>query len=214
MSNTAKQISNDDPATIDGLDHVFHQVQDKVQDLDSNIQEQVLDVVLDEDKSESNLVGLREASQISGKARRYLLSLIHKEKIDGRKNDKGAWMVPLEQIQERFGSDMNESQEQVQELGLEVQDVIQDQVHDHLNIHSLFRELQAATYRNGYLESQLANKEEQLKLLPDLEAKAKNLSTLEEVLQSKDNEIEELKSELTILKESKWKRFKKWFLGG
>lgn len=62
-------------------------------------------------------------------------------------------------------------------------------------------QLQAASFRNGYLEAQLAVKEEQLRLLPDFEAKAR--------------EAEELKAKFASLeamqKRRWWRRFMSWF---
>lgn len=234
MSNTAYDLQPEDPAATDGLDHVFNTIQEVVQDPGMDRQDLVQDLILDSRLEQSNatpkMVSLKEAAEISGKARRYLLSLIHKGKVDGTKDDSGAWMVPLDQIHERFGSVLEEVQDVVQDKEVEIQDVLQESIQDvvqeqiqdsGLSIHSLFRELQAATYRNGYLESQLAYKNDQLRLLPDFEAKAKEaetialeLSNLETLLASKDSEIEALKSELMTHQESKWRRFMKWFIGG
>jgi|GEM_PF-1460495 len=47
-------------------------------------------------------------------------------------------------------------------------------------VESKDRELQAAIFRNGYLEAQLAERNEHLKLLPDLEKKAKESELLQQ----------------------------------
>lgn len=68
------------------------------------------------------------------------------------------------------------------------------------------RELQAAVYRNGYLESQLEVARNEVKLLPDLQSKAAQVETQNE-------ELEELRAELAKHKGSRWHRFMRWFLG-
>lgn len=73
-------------------------------------------------------------------------------------------------------------------------------------IETLQEKLEAATYRNGYLEAQLSNAETQLKLLPDLSAKAIKTETLEQ-------QISRLEGELAAVRQSWWMRFGRWFLG-
>jgi chromosome segregation ATPase len=76
----------------------------------------------------------------------------------------------------------------------------------HDQIETLQEKLEAATYRNGYLEAQLSSAESQLKLLPDLSAKATTTETLEQ-------QIAKLESELALAQSSWWVRFGRWFLG-
>lgn len=66
--------------------------------------------------------------------------------------------------------------------------------------------LEAATYRNGYLEAQLTGAETQLKLLPDYQAQAS-----EAVLLRK--QVMELQGELHQYKRGWWARFSAWFVG-
>lgn len=73
-------------------------------------------------------------------------------------------------------------------------------------IETLQEKLEAATYRNGYLEAQLSSAETQLKLLPDLSAKATKTDTLEQ-------QIAKLESELAQSRRSWWARFGCWFIG-
>lgn len=73
-------------------------------------------------------------------------------------------------------------------------------------IDSLNDKLEAATYRNGYLEAQLSAAEDELKLLPDLSSKAIQVEQLE-------RELAEVRSELLAAKQSWLSRFGKWFLG-
>lgn len=73
-------------------------------------------------------------------------------------------------------------------------------------VETLQEKLEAATYRNGYLEAQLSSAESQLKLLPDLSAKAVRTETLEQ-------QISRLESDLAAARLSWWKRFGAWFIG-
>lgn len=76
----------------------------------------------------------------------------------------------------------------------------------HVQIETLQEKLEAATYRNGYLEAQLSSAESQLKLLPDLSAKATKTETLEE-------QVEKLRAELAQAQSSIWSKFCRWFTG-
>jgi len=73
-------------------------------------------------------------------------------------------------------------------------------------VETLQEKLEAATYRNGYLEAQLSSAESQLKLLPDLSAKATKTETLEQ-------QIAKLELELASARRSWWTRFGCWFIG-
>ena len=77
-------------------------------------------------------------------------------------------------------------------------------------VESLQEKLEAATYRNGYLEAQLSSAESQLRLLPDLSAKAIKTETLEQ--QVARLEIE-LATEREQARRGWWKQFSSWFLG-
>jgi hypothetical protein len=70
----------------------------------------------------------------------------------------------------------------------------------------LQEKLEAATYRNGYLEAQLSNADSQLKLLPDLSVKATKVETLEQ-------QVTRLEADLTEARQGWFKRFGRWFLG-
>lgn len=76
----------------------------------------------------------------------------------------------------------------------------------HVQIETLQEKLEAATYRNGYLEAQLSSAESQLKLLPDLSVKATKVETMEQ-------QIAKLELDLASARRSWWTRFAAWFLG-
>ena len=73
-------------------------------------------------------------------------------------------------------------------------------------IETLQEKLEAATYRNGYLEAQLEVAGNQLKLLPDLSAKASKVELIE-------TEMDALRKQLEAVESSLWFRFRRWFFG-
>lgn len=214
MSDTARDYQTIKPATTEGLEDFFadenndlDQVQVRSRTEVDVIQEQVLEVVQDQIHGQSKMIPLSKAAEISGKARRYLLTLVHKGKLEGVKDQSGTWLVNLDQVQARSRSAVDVIQDQVLEV---VQDQIQAPGFD---AHTLFRELQAATFRNGYLESQIANYSEQVKLLPDLQAKAKEADEYKTIMEAKDAQLTELQAQIDQLKRGWWARFVPWFLG-
>lgn len=66
--------------------------------------------------------------------------------------------------------------------------------------------LEAASFRNGYLEHQLQNYEQQVKLLPDFQAQAAKA-------QEHEDRVKVLTEEVSKLKSSWWYRFSRWFAG-
>jgi len=66
--------------------------------------------------------------------------------------------------------------------------------------------LEAATYRNGYLEAQLDAHKEQIKLLPDYQHRAMEA----EVLRAR---VSELEAELEGHRQGRWRQFWSWFTG-
>jgi hypothetical protein len=62
-----------------------------------------------------------------------------------------------------------------------------------VDLQALFRDLQAANYRIGYLESQLETHREQVKLLPDLQSKATEAQLLQHRLTQTETELQALK---------------------
>lgn len=63
-----------------------------------------------------------------------------------------------------------------------------------VDLQSLLRDLQSANYRIGYLESELRNHQEQVKLLPDLQGKAAQAAALEAKTQQLELELADIKS--------------------
>ena len=98
-------------------------------------------------------------------------------------------------------------------------------------IAELAAKLEAATYRNGYLEAVLKNQSDQIQLLPDLQAQARKkemleqevadlraqankVTELESVLTEKNNEIIQLRETLTANEKKGWlNSVASWFKG-
>ncbi len=73
-------------------------------------------------------------------------------------------------------------------------------------IENLQEKLEAATYRNGYLEAELSGAKTQLMLLPDFQARASKAEELE-------LEVQRLERELQNQKRNWLARFGAWFIG-
>lgn len=207
MSDTARDYQTMPPTTTEGLDDLFEtevndleQVQARSRSRVDQVQDRCLEVVQDL----SGMIPLSKAAEISGKARRYLLSLIHKGKLEGVKDKNGAWLVSLDQVQARSSNRVDQVQDQCLEV---VQDQIQAPGFDP---QSLFRELQAATFRNGYLESQIATYSEQLKLLPDLQKKAIEAEEHKTSIEQKDAQLMALQAQIDKLERGWWARIWRW----
>lgn len=102
-------------------------------------------------------------------------------------------------------------------------------------IREMKGELEGLTFRNGYLQAQLENKEEQLKLLPDFEAqkekaelerrqKEEETKLANRELEAVQNSYSKLEREHLALKQemekyeamanrSSWKKFSDWMMG-
>lgn len=66
--------------------------------------------------------------------------------------------------------------------------------------------LSSATFRLGFLESQLSQAEDKLKLLPDLESRADESEKLRD-------RLKDLQVQLDAARAPSWKRFSSWFFG-
>jgi len=77
-------------------------------------------------------------------------------------------------------------------------------------IEKLEGQLQAAIYRNGYLEGKLEDREKQVLLLPDLQARAHQLELREQEITSLKSELETYRD---LVQRSGWKKFWDWMIG-
>lgn len=83
-------------------------------------------------------------------------------------------------------------------------------------ILSLQGKLEAATYRNGFLVAQLATAESQLKLLPDLSAKATEAELLKTQVEELEAKLKANDEQLALFlnkNQGFWSRLGAWFIG-
>ena len=66
----------------------------------------------------------------------------------------------------------------------------------------LINKIETLTFKNGYLESQVRQREEQIKLLPDLQAQAERAKKLQHEKDAKENALSELASKVSKLEEA------------
>lgn len=78
-----------------------------------------------------------------------------------------------------------------------------------VDLQALLRDLQSANYRVGYLEAQLEAHREQIKLLPDLQARATQAAEQEQIIK----QLREVETELANYKRSWWYRLWHYFFG-
>lgn len=83
-----------------------------------------------------------------------------------------------------------------------------------VDIHGIIRELQAANYRIGYLQSKVDSDQVELLQLPDLQVRAQAAEQLEKDAEQQRNQIEALETELNSLKSKWFYRFAAWLSGG
>lgn len=82
-----------------------------------------------------------------------------------------------------------------------------------VDIHGIIRELQAANYRIGYLQSKVDSDQVELLQLPDLQARAQAAEQLEKDAEQQRNQIHALETELNSLKSKWFYRFAAWLSG-
>jgi excisionase family DNA binding protein len=75
-----------------------------------------------------------------------------------------------------------------------------------VDLQALLRDLQSANYRLGFLQAQLDEHQQKVKLLPDLQARASEAETLRMHLSTKEAELRSIKS-------TWWYRFWSWLTG-
>lgn len=66
----------------------------------------------------------------------------------------------------------------------------------------LINKIETLTFKNGYLESQVREREEQVKLLPDLQAQAERAKRLQEETELKEKALSDLASKVSTLEKA------------
>jgi excisionase family DNA binding protein len=183
MDNLAQNYQPSIPASIEGLDQIFVEVAEDQADGQHVDGPPAL--------SEGQAVSVLEAAETLNITRRSVLRLIHEGKLDGAKDGQGQWLIKTSSIEKRLSgknpvlldlTPFDSSLDLVQDLAgpslAEGQAEGQDEGHattqssiQDLMMRELLAKMEALTYRNGYLEAQLENQREQIKLLTDSQHK-------------------------------------------
>lgn len=184
MTDTARNIEHLDPASTDGLADLFTSSNKQSQDsFDSQVIS--LDPVEASSDSLDRVVSVQEASRHLGISPRTVLRRLSKGTLKGYKTEGTfgiEWRVSLDSLDKQS---QDSSDSQVISLGtVEASSDSQDTAEDSLILElrdqiavlreelnrertEAQRQLQAAVFRNGYLEAQLENKDSEIKLLTD-----------------------------------------------
>jgi cell division protein FtsI/penicillin-binding protein 2 len=195
------ELANDQTAAAftDGMDEIF--------DCEHQTDESVVETGESHDASE---VSVSEAAKLLGITERSVWRRIRQKKL-AHKLVGGKAIVTIRQsdVSERKADTSEQLDVDVSDVSVEVDrtsEVVRS-TSDYLNlIAELSHKLEAANYRNGYLEAQLDNYREQVKLIPDLQGAA-----IKAEVQSV--KLAELEAALEGYKSGRWSRFCRWFLG-
>lgn len=167
MGEPAKKIQLE-PTDTEGLERLF-QV-----DLDQQIQSQ----------DQLDHIPLMEGAKKLGLSRRYVHKLVTEGRIPAFRDSRGRWLIKLDQGQIQI----QDQQDQASQMDLHL-DQSQIQLEEPANdqqtarlldmieslqsqVNAAQNQLQAASYRNGYLEAQLQERDSQIKLLTDSQHKS------------------------------------------
>jgi Bacterial regulatory protein, Fis family len=157
------------PNSDDGLDHVFADT--------------VSDAMSDTRRSKKVELPIAEAAKVLGVSERTLWRRIEEGELKSRlKGNKRFVRVPIDQTVL--------TPDTANESGVSV---TARQVGTIVNLDEVLKQLTGANYRIGFLQAQLEAKEQQLRLLPDLQSKAEEAAHLTARLAAAEAEIEYLK---------------------
>ncbi|MBN9397552.1 MAG: helix-turn-helix domain-containing protein [Candidatus Melainabacteria bacterium] len=190
MTDTARNTEHTDPVSTDGMADLFNSSDRQSQDsFDSQVIS--LDSVEAGSDSQDKAVSVQEAARRMGISPRTVLRRLNKGSLVGYKIDGTfgtEWRVSLDsfdkQSQDSFDSQVisfdtveaaSVSQDTTEDsLILELREQIsvlrQELINERIEAQ---RHLQAAVFRNGYLEAQLEGKDNEIKLLTDREQQSK-----------------------------------------
>jgi hypothetical protein len=158
------------------------------------------------DQSDLTDLSVSDAAKLLGIAERTVWRRIRQKKLQSRQ-EKGRTIVSVRQSDVAVTHPDTDTDVSV-ESSLSVSDMPDRKLPEQLLglIAELSSKLEGATYRNGFLEAQLEAATQQVKLLPDLQARAAEAEQLK-------LENLRLQSELELRKRTWWMRFTAWALG-
>lgn len=184
MSDTARDYQTIQPASTEGLEDLFS--------VPATSSETVAGPSRDEDARPSRFSAL-QAAEILGINKRSVIRLIQEQKLKAIKQN-GKYLITREALDERMqsatvaGPSRDEgpptqvsyvsvdidgpgpSRDEVAASNVVVE--VEAPPSFTLDAHKLLKELEGATYRVGYLEAQLAERDQQIKLLTDSQHKS------------------------------------------
>ena len=218
MGDPAKKIENES-VSVDGLEDVFETKDSavlgyvKTQDNPAQSPEESKDtpVLSAEEVREdtSKDLTVKEAAELFGCSEKTILRKLRSGKLAGYKvqgektlewrvkgDTKDKAVTFTESKQDKAAQDTERNSVLLEELRGQV---------EHLE-----GQLQAAIYRNGYLEGKLEDREKQVLLLPDLQSKALQYEQMDDEVRSLRTELEKYRA---FAKRSGWRRFWDWMLG-
>ena len=177
MSDTARDYQSIQPASTDGLEEIFevreldasedaHQVTDG-----SSVREQGANLI----RLDANMLSVEAAAERLGISVRAVQKRLKKGTLTGRKEKTShgeRWLIEVRELDASEDANQVTDGSSVREQGANL--VRLDANHD-ADRDGLIKEMQskieALTWRNGYLESQLENQREHIKLLTDSQHK-------------------------------------------
>ncbi len=196
MSDTARDYQTIEPASIEGLQDLFDVSDITVQDSVKAQTVDVQDTVHDE-------ITVVEASRLLNVDRRSVVRLLNWNKLSGRKDERGKWLIYRRSVVER----------------IHAQDIVQDTVHagvqDSVQQDSA-RVLDVSGAKNLHVQDTvlliIKEQAEQLKqAYTYLDAATARVIYMQQQLEQKDQEIKLLTD--SQHRSSWWAGFKKWFFG-
>lgn len=201
----------------DGLDHVFtHNAQEAVAEEPDKNDDDSGDLIVDT----ADRLTVAQTAVLLGFDQRSVVKLIKERKLCGKKvRATRSWVVELECVQAwlqklGFGSGKTNAKD-VFEGPEDHQVALPDRIEDSDSMRTLWykldiagQQLRAASYRIGYLESQVELYKQQSALLPDLQAEAARASTAEREAEELRNKLSASQEELNSQRRPCWQR---WF---
>ena len=169
--------SSNDYLTVDGLDDVFAEVMtDHDNEGDTTRQS----------ATSTRRMSLREAADYWRVSERTIQRRIRSGILGSFKDESGRVFVTPDKARqpERQGATTSDTRDDRERQTAKMPDVLE----------RLTAKLEAANWRNGYLEAQAESCKEQIKLLPDLQTRAMEAAQLKEQLATTEAELKHLKA--------------------
>jgi hypothetical protein len=214
--SSADPLSDIERVASEGLDHVFsHTVQEPCHDEQERSEEDAGELV-----DEADGLSVAQTAVLIGFDQRAVVKLIKERKLCGKRiRGTRNWVVELECVQAwlqklGFGSGKKDLKDEI-EAPENHEIALAGQAEDGDHVKTLWyklemsgQQLRAASYRIGYLESQVEVFKQQVALLPDLQSSAGRLSEAESECDELKMKLAGAQAELERMRLPWWQR---WF---